>query len=1026
MAEIVKSFMKSTKKRPKAISVPSEKKEKIPEPKPEPKKERKPERKQPEKEESSEASESYDIDTVEFSIISAEEMLNYSVCQVENVKKNDKYEGTVYDKRMGTVNSSLCGTCNQDTQHCVGHFGHIKLNMKILHPLFLAKYIHKIMNCFCFHCSLLLLDQDQLELHGIMEYHGSERYLQILDLFSNITACSRCEKTVPQFSYADGKIIMCSKNKKDKNKTPVPVDEIDTMFKNIPDAEVELLGLNPKRFHPKNMIISVLPVLPIVDRPPIMVDGNLCDDDLTAIYNDIVKANQKIIDPKLPEDKRQLMYRTLAFRVKTLMDNTQGKAKCLNRRPRKCIKKRLSSKEGHFRSNLLGKRVNFAGRTVVGCDITLETDQVVVPQYMIKNITKPVVVNQINIKQLTQILQKGRVKFVERNGKKLNMEFATTKRGTQLLYGDLVKRKINGILTTLNPDRELLQPGDIIVRKNGEIVKDIELPKHREFRLQLGDIVHRHLQTNDWVLINRQPTLHKGSFLGFRIKEVSVGKTLRIPLPVTGSFNADFDGDEMNMHVPQTIEADTEVRNLMSVEANIISSQSSKPIIGLTQDSVLGAYLMTKGWIPIEPERFQNICMWMTKFDFQYVMNRMSEIQQVYSSYVSSTANPALKKLDLLFTGRGLMSMLLPRNFDYTKKNKAHPTEDVLCIRRGVVLSGCLDKNVLGTKTNSIIHALYQEYSSKTSMDYITHVQFCVNQWLIIRGYSIGIEDCMVMNKDAINEVISEAYIKASAIQDTLPEEFVEPQVHQTLNSAKNVGSRIAKESLAPDNKFKWIIASGAKGNYNNISQVTALLGQQDIAGQRAQFLAGEPRTLSCYPVDGIKDNPEREYESRGFIRHSFYEGLDPEEMWWHATSGREGITDTAVKTSDSGYGQRRLIKCLEDIKVTYDGTVRNSSGQIIQYVYGGDNMDGAKVVKTSQGYTPCYIPRIVDQLNNDYEIEHGIPLVFDQNTKFVDEDDLFAQIPSNEIDLDNDHMSDDEDEPGSPGSVGSFEGGDD
>jgi hypothetical protein len=350
------------------------------------------------------------------------------------------------------------------------------------------------------------------------------------------------------------------------------------------------------------------------------------------------------------------------------------------------------------------------------------------------------------------------------------------------------------------------------------------------------------------------------------------------------------------------------------------------------------------------------------------LFTRLQEIEDVYIEKSIDTR--------FMYSGRGLLSLLLPADFNYTKKNKAHPTEETLVIYKGCILEGTLDKSVIGGKTNSIIHYLHNEYSPETCIRYINHIQVFAVKMLNILGYSITLEDLKPKNKEKILEGVEKIFAEANTVEKILGEslgDLAEHKISMLMNSARDQGLKIAKESLTENNMFKHSIVSGAKGSYNNMSQITGLLGQQMLSGKRVQkTLNGKKRTLTCYPFTSSgasfsQTSLHKKFESQGFICNSFFEGLTPSEMWFHAMAGREGITDTAVKTQDAGYSQRKLIKSLEDIKTSYDGTTRNANNQIINYTYGPMNFDTTKLVKSSE-YVPIDVVRLARRLNSKYE----------------------------------------------------------
>jgi len=303
-----------------------------------------------------------EIASITFGIYSTDEVLAMSVCKLDNAKKTGY--GSVYDDRMGTTDSSKeCETCGENAESCNGHFGHIEFNEPIVHPLFYRRVV-AFLHCYCHKCNRLLLLKDQVYLAGLNKFKGESRFVKIQEKIKKVDMCCHCSFDQPKYKFCtiDNSIQKIYESK-DKNKTSVVVstEEILKIFSNIPDEDVELLGFDPKLAHPRNFILEVLPVLPICARPYVKADGNLCDDDLTNQYCEIIKANNHLktdVDSsqkEISEVKRQKALAGLRFRVLTTFNNGQGKAKhSTNGRAIKGIKERLAGKDGQIRNNIMG------------------------------------------------------------------------------------------------------------------------------------------------------------------------------------------------------------------------------------------------------------------------------------------------------------------------------------------------------------------------------------------------------------------------------------------------------------------------------------------------------------------------------------------------------------------------------------------------------------------------------------------------------------------------------------------------
>lgn len=412
----------------------------------------------------------------------------------------------------------------------------------------------------------------------------------------------------------------------------------------------------------------------------------------------------------------------------------------------------------------------------------------------------------------------------------------------------------------------------------------------------------------------------------------------------------------MNLHVPQSYESRVELMKLSHVKNHIMSSQASQSNIKIVQDALAGSYLMTKEYKKIPKDIFFQICSPWTP---EYILHKLKRIKKIRKEK-GINSYP--------YDGHGLFSLLFPNDFNYEKKNEANKLQPIVKIYKGVLYEGAIDKKILGSSSDGIISILHKEYGPDITANVIDNIQFIANAWILYYGFSVGIEDCIATKKDAIDDQLTRCLIKGQGIKETTQLSGIrETRINMALNEARDIGMKIAKESLNEDNNFVKSITSGSKGDWFNITQITGLLGQQNVSGGRIEeTLNYGTRTLLHYPfqINNFRD----ECESKGFISNSFIHGLNPREFYFHAMTGREGVSDTAMKTANSGYSQRRMVKCLEDLQVNYDGTVRNSIGNIVQFAYAENNLDGSKVVLNKGHVGICNISRLADKLNVQYE----------------------------------------------------------
>lgn len=980
------------------------------------------------------------ISKISLGVYSPEDIIKNSVCEI---KYHDLKigTGTLYDERMGPVEVSMdvnkrCITCDMSFLDCPGHFGHINLNEVILHPL-LKKYVVNYLRCFCKECSGCIFSKDQLKLKGIFKFDRKERENEIrgmdiadgqkhmlirnmeiedehqlekiMALFKPNMLCPHCNSETPQPSYSlskERKCIVSKTNlgKKVKETIELTASMIKKIFDNISNESIRTLGLDPTRIHPKNLIISVLLVIAPSARPCVKNKGEICDDDLTVLYADIVKINEKLNNKGLTLVERGLLVNLLKFRIKSLMDNDNKKDTRNNGQPRKGVKERLKGKEGLIRGKIMGKRVDGSGRTVAGPDPTLKVDEIAIPPEFAEILTFPVKVTKFNQKSLTDLVNRGEAKNVitNKNGRKINrrVKYALASKGTKIKPGDMIARdgvflKINdrGYVTTDDKDKISrnatvsvsslpLGPGDIITRegvifiisenflpivKEGDIVirndEKIEViaPGRLAISLNVGDIVKRKLREGDVLLLNRQPTLHIGSMIAVKIK-IREGKTIRTSLAITKSLNLDYDGDELNVHTAVTMQSVVELLLLASVDSIFVSSQSSKCNITIVQDALLASYLMTSGWNIMDKKDFFNISMNGDGWTPQFILDRIEHNKEVFKEL-------KVYQQGYEYSGRSLFSMVLPLDFIYNYKTKAMKDEPILKIYKGVIYEGAINKVTLKGGHDSLNKLIFKEYGSSMAKDFINNVQFIAYPWISRTGFSVGLDDCMTTDSQVIQSSITKNLMQAKNIQELTKDPAIrEIKVSHILNKAKDMGMKLAKDSFTPDNSFVAMVEAGSKGDYFNIAQITGLLGQQNLGGKRIPpKLNGCRRTLPHYPFHGI--TIKEEFESRGFIHNSFTHGLNPQEYFLHSMAGREGITDTGTKTYKSGYCQRKINKVMEETKVHYDGTVRNGNSQIIQFAYGDDGYNGSQTIFKKGIPQVCDISRLVDQLNLQHEM---------------------------------------------------------
>ena len=852
---------------------------------------------------------------IQFGIFSPEEIERRYVVEITNYQTyegNEPKIGGLFDPRMGVLdNGKTCRSCGQTNHNCPGHFGHYRL----ARPVYYIQFFETILNvlqCVCIRCSKLLIDKNLRK--AILRRRGEARWREVLSKCKDISRCGQetedgCGARKPTKFTREGIAQIVAEwdniegpgaKEGTKQKQPLEVEYVLRLFRRITDEDVDFMGLNRYWCRPDWMICTVMPIPPPQVRPSVIQDNNQrSEDDLTHKLFDIIKNDQQLQDKINSNQPKHIIDQYMAilqYHVATLVDNQiPGVAPSAQRsgRPLKSIQQRLGSKEGRIRYNIQGKRVEFSARSVITPDPNLSIAEIGVPEKIAKNLSVPERVTPYNIKNMYKLIQNG---------------------------------------ADVHPGAKT------IVQRNGHTIS-LKHVNRNDIVLHLGDTVNRHLADGDIILFNRQPTLHRMSMMGHRVKVLPYN-TFRLNVSVTAPYNADFDGDEMNAHIPQSYEASTELMEIAAVPHQIISPRNGKPVIGIVQDTLVGSYRITRPNVDFNRREFMNLMMWNRRFE-----GRVPE---------------ALKKQEGVnrWTGQQVLSQMMPpinlkmKNDSYADNQR--PENEVEIIR-GNIIKGIFDKSIFAKPSKGIVHVTYNDYGPTDTVNLIDGMQNTVEQFLVYNGFSIGISDLVPdsqtneaiqvnikKKKKEIEDIILQVHLDLfdNNTGKSNQEEF-ESRVIGSLNKATEEAGKTGLKSLAEENRLIAMVRAGSKGSTINIAQMMACVGQQAPEGKRIPYGFSD-RTLPHYKKydDGA--------EARGFVESSFIRGLTPQEFFFHAMSGREGLIDTAVKTADTGYIQRQLIKAMEDLTIQFDGTVRDSRGNIIQFHYGEDGVNSTKIESTS------------------------------------------------------------------------------
>jgi DNA-directed RNA polymerase I subunit RPA1 len=689
------------------------------------------------------------------------------------------------------------------------------------------------------------------------------------------------------------------------------------------------------------------------------------DDDVNSIprehaqnfhYTYVLKANESVADARKARNPLALgkAVAELQQAVQELVDSEPTAS--MRRAPG--IRQQLEHKEGIFRMHLMGKRVNYAARSVISPDPFLDVNEVGVPLQFAMKLSFPELVASWNLTRLQQNVYRGPQRYPGAN---------IIERGDgtriQIPAGD---SKRSGVLAETLFEAEELPDGCVVPTR-----------------------VFRHLQNGDRVLFNRQPTLHRVGLMAHRVRVLGpTENALRLHYANCGAYNADFDGDEMNMHVPQDWIAAAEAEYLLRIDFHYLSPTAGAPVRGLIQDHVLAAVLLTQRDRFFSWEEYSELIYAATARLWE--RKRGTEGTAPGSALgpftVCADVPPAILYPQQYWTGKQVLSTVLgivahladPENRHRKLRMQSRAKvssafwgqsaseESIVIIRDGELLQGVVDKAQIGAAPFGLVHCVHALYGPEAACDLLSCLGRLLTIFLRRHGHSTGVEDLLLLpSTERIRwEMLKETQITVGsrvlrrvlglpadgtvdlehALAEALRTErgrelelLLDMEMKKELASiASNVSEHCIPAGLRkpfPNNGFALMTASGAKGSQVNAAQISCLLGSTVLDGRRVpRSVAGW--TLPCF----------RPYESTalagGFIASRFLTGLSPPEYFFHCMAGREGLTDTAVKTARSGYLQRCLVKALEGVTIAYDGTVRESDGSIIQFCYGEDGLD--------------------------------------------------------------------------------------
>lgn len=850
------------------------------------------------------------IKSIKFGVLSPEIIRKYSVMEVTTSEVYDEgglpVRGGIADRRLGVAEpGSRCETCGQTHDVCPGHFGHIELVKPVIHVEF-ARIIYDVLRATCPNCGRIMLRDEEARRYRerLTKLKGRWRLLAI-NLHEKIRKKASERMTCPHCGYKRNKIrferpYYFYEETESGALVKLDPEVLRDRLAKVPGEDLELLGFNPSVARPEWAVLRVLPVPPPHVRPSIQLEtGIRSEDDLTHKLVDIIRMNEKLkiaIETGAPTNVVDNLWDLLQYHVATYFDNELPGipvAKHRGGRPLKGIAQRLKGKEGRFRGSLSGKRVNFSARTVISPDPHISINEVGVPVDIAKVLTVPERVTSWNVDVLREYVIRGPEAWPGAN-------YVVTPEGRRI---------------------------DLRYVKDRKALAD---------RLAPGWIVERHLRDGDIVLFNRQPSLHRVSIMGHLVK-VLPGRTFRLHLAVCPPYNADFDGDEMNLHVPQTEEARAEARTLMLVEKHIITPRYGGAIIGARQDYIIGAYLLSQK------------STFLTKKEVAFLLGAGKSAED--------PPEPAILHPVELWTGKQIISHFLPKDLNWVQptafKSRCQDAytcfgDEWIIVVNGNLVKGVLDKKSIGAEqVDSLWHRIARDYPPEVARQWLDSSLRLFLRFLDLRGFTFGMDSVYLPPESykELDELIEKSLKKAEELieefrsgrLEAMPgftvEETFENKITELMSRVREDAATVVEKYIRKDAEGYLMAKTGARGSIVNIVQMVATLGQQTIRGERIRR-GYRTRTLPHFPAGDIGPY------AGGFVRRCFRCGLTPVEYFFHAAAGRDGLIDTAVRTAQSGYMQRRLINALQDVYTAYDGTVRFGGELLLQMLYGEDGVD--------------------------------------------------------------------------------------
>lgn len=849
--------------------------------------------------------ETLDLRKIQIMFMAEEELGKISV-NVTREQRDEIYRETIADPRMFPQRNQLCSTCELPGNFCPGHLGRINLEYPLINE-WGKSYLMSILRTICYKCGTLLPDIETVD----RMVRTADHLKKVADLAvsKNLTcrnrACRNYGKPNPTFKAASfAKLFL---KFPDDSSEYMMTPQIINVLENMSVEELEALKFPQSgkyKVHPKNMLFTYLAVIPENHRPPMKTEAKIVPNSLTSNYTNIIKINNALkeggFDDQKGIDSLDSEVSSILFREK------EGTGPGGSIDTSKNIKDLISKKRGLIRSNIQAKRCDRTGRTVIGPGgLDIPFGYIRIPEAMQKILLRELVCD--SNREYYQSRMEEMKYFVEIDGKLTNTSFI------------------------------------------------------KNFQLKNGMILYRPLQNGDPILANRNPTLHKHSMMGYRVK-IKPGLSVGLHSSNTTHHNADFDGDEINLGAPPGYKARAEIYYMAGCWNHIIGSQFSRPMMGLVFNGTTGAYLIS---------RYGEVSdkMWNTvTLDIYDRENRMRDLKERYMKAYPDANNWK--------TGKSLFSLLLPENFYYN--------HDKVKIVNGIMVEGELTKSHVGPSTSAITHQIFNTYGQHYAARFIDEGQALADRFLEYVGFTVGYRDCAMPNEESrVQEIVEKQIAEAEGkIMELAPlmsnkyeeiREFYNQSVQAALDTVKQLGQEIIKDALDDSNALKIMANSGAKGKAADVAQVIGVVGQQFVKGQRPDLHYNKKpngegrRFLPHYDIQ--HEGYSEKIRNRGFVDRALGKGMRPGQLNAHMIPSRDGLIDTALGTASTGYTHHTITQAFEDLRCGYNGTICDDLGRITQYSPGYDSYDPVHVVEVhipgyGKTWSPFDIPNIVEMLN--------------------------------------------------------------